>query len=119
MRKLIWVLAQVLWLAICLASLIGAYKAYRGISDRQVEEGLGFEMMVLSFPASFVVVAGVILVGMLLGLFGLGLPASSKPEMIATWLLFVTAGYVQWFIVIPKIPRWWRRRTEQKQNPDT
>jgi hypothetical protein len=116
-RKLVWVLAQVLWLAICLASLIGAYKAYRGVSDWQVEEDLGLEMMALSFPASFVVVAGLILAGMLLGLFGLGLPASSKPEMIATWVLFVTAGYIQWFIVVPRIPRWWRR-TQQKQNRD-
>ena len=117
MRKLIWVLAQIVWLALCLAALIGAYKGYRGVSDWQVEEGLGFEMVALSFPASFIVVAGVMLTGMLLGLFGLALPVSSKPEMMATWLLFVVAGYVQWFIVVPRIPRWWRG-TKQKQYPD-
>jgi hypothetical protein len=107
-RKIIWILAQVLWLAICLAALMEAYKSYRGISDWQVEEGLGFEMMVLSFPASFVVVAGFMLTGMLLGLFGLALPASSKPEMIATFVFFVTAGYIQWFLVAPRIPKWWK-----------
>jgi hypothetical protein len=117
-RKLIWVFAQIAWLSICLASLIGAYKAYRGISDWQVEEGLGFEMMALSFPSGFVAVAGVILAGMSLRLFGLALPASSKPEMFVTWLLFVIAGYVQWFIVVPRIPRWWKG-TQQKQPPNT
>jgi len=46
------------------------------------------------------------LTGMTLELFGHALPASSRPEMIATWFFFVLAGYVQWFIVVPKILRW-------------
>jgi len=116
-RKITWILVQVLWLAICLAVLTDAYKSYRGIADWQVEEGLGFEMMVLSFPASFVVVGGFILTGMSLGIFGLTLPASSKPEMIATWVLFLVAGYIQWFLVVPKIPRWWKN-SHQKRHPD-
>jgi EamA domain-containing membrane protein RarD len=115
-RKIVWILAQVLWLAICLAALIDAYKSYRDISDWQVEEGLGIEMMVLSFPGSFAVVAGFILTGMLLRLFGLALPASSKPEMIATWAFFVAAGYIQWFLLVPKFPRWWKN-SQQKRHP--
>jgi len=71
----------------------------------QVEEGLGFEMMLLSFPASIVVVLVFVLIGILIGFFGFTLPAPSKPEMLATWLFFVIAGYVQWFIVVPRIPR--------------
>jgi hypothetical protein len=116
-KRIIWILAQVLWLAICFAALIEAYKSYRGISDWQVEEGLGFEMIVLSFPASLVVVAGFMLTGMLLGIFGLALPASSKPEMIATWVLFVVAGYIQWFLVVPRIPKWWKN-SRQKRHPN-
>jgi len=116
-RKIIWILAQVLWLAICLAALIDANKSYRGTSDWQVEEGLGFEMIVLSFPASFVVVAGFMLTGMLLGFFGLALPPSSKPEMIATWIFFVVTGYIQWFLVLPRIPGWWKN-SQQKRRPN-
>jgi hypothetical protein len=113
-KKIIWILAQVLWFAICLAALINACESYRGISDWQVEEGLGFEMMVLSFPVSFVVIAGFILTGMLLGPFGLALPASSKPEMIAEWVIFVVAGYIQWFFVVPRIPKWWKNPLRER-----
>jgi hypothetical protein len=116
-KKIIWILARVLWLAICFFALVDAYRSYRGISGWQVEEGLGLEMMVLSFPASFAVVAGFILTGKLLGLFGLALPASSKPEMIATWVLFVVAGYIQWFVVVPRIPKWWKN-SHQKRHPN-
>jgi hypothetical protein len=117
-KKTIWIIAQILWVAICLAALIDAHKSYRGISDWQVEEGLGFEMIELSFPSSFVVVAVFILTGLLLGLFGLALPASSRSEMTATWFFFVVAGYIQWFLVIPRIPKWWRN-AHQKRYPDT
>jgi EamA domain-containing membrane protein RarD len=109
-KKTFWITAQIVWIAVCLASLIAAYKGYRGTSDWQVEEGLGFEMIVLSFPASLIVLVGFILAGMILGLFGLALPASSKPEMVTTWLFFVAAGYVQWFITLPKLWRWSQNR---------
>jgi hypothetical protein len=114
-KKIIWILAQVLWLAICFAALIDANKSYRGTSDWQVEEGLGFEMIALSFPAPLVVVAGFMLTGMLLGLFGLALPASSKPEMIATRVFFVVAGYIQWFLVLPRIPKWWKNAQQERR----
>jgi hypothetical protein len=117
-KKIMWILVQVLWLAICFFALVDAYRSCRGISDWQVEEGLGLEMVVLSFPASFVVVAGFILTGMLLGLFGFALPASSKPEMIVTWVFFVAAGYIQWFLLVPKIPRRWKN-SRQKRHPDS
>jgi hypothetical protein len=90
-------------------TLVYAYKGYQGSSDWKVEEGLAFEMMVLSFPASFLVAAGLTLAGAGLGLFGLALPASSRPEMTTTWLLFVTAGYVQWFVVVPRLSRRWQK----------
>lgn len=108
MKRTIWLIAQFVWLGLCVVAVIEAYRGYRGVSDWQLEEGLGFEMIILSFPASLLVVLAFIATGTLLGLFGLALPPSSRPEMIATWLCFVVAGYVQWFIVVPNVPRWWR-----------
>jgi hypothetical protein len=107
-KRAIWLTAQFVWLGLCVVALIEAYRSYRGVSDWQLEEGLGFEMILLSFPASLPVVLAFMLTGMTLEFFGYALPASSKPEMIATWLFFVLAGYVQWFIVVPNIPRWWK-----------
>jgi hypothetical protein len=108
-KRAVWLIAQVIWLILCLVVLIEAYRGYRGNSDWQVEEALGFEMMLLSFPASALVVLAFIATGMVLGLFGLALPASSRPEMIATWLLFALAGSFQWFVFVPAIPRSWKK----------
>jgi len=29
--------------------------------------------------------------------------------MIATWIIFAIAGYIQWFLVIPYLIRSWRK----------
>ena len=94
--------------------LVSAHKGYQGNSDWQMEEGLGLQMMVLAFPGSFLVAVGMVLTGAILGLFGLALPASSKPEMTTTWFLFVVAGYVQWFILLP---RYLRHRKSSNAEP--
>lgn len=103
MKRTLCLLGQAIWIGLCIFALVGAYQGYRGTSDWQVEEGLGFEMIVMSFPASMLVVLALIATRIGLAHFGLALPASGKSEMIATWLLFVVAGYVQWFIVVPTI----------------
>jgi hypothetical protein len=109
-RRIAGILVRLIWLATYLTALAFAYNGYQGPSDWKLEEGLAFEMMALSFPSSFLVVVAVILVGIGLGLFGLALPASSRPEMTATWLLFAAAGYVQWFVVVPRLLRRWREK---------
>jgi hypothetical protein len=115
-RKTARILVRVIWLAMCLTALVYAYKGYHGYSDWKLEEGLAFEMMALSFPASFLIIATLVLAGACLGLFGLALPASSKPEMTATWFLFVVAGYVQWFVVVPRLVRKWQGRNQKEKS---
>ena len=113
-KKTLWIVVPSIWVAICLLALMEAHQGYRGASDWQVEEGLAFEMLILSFPSSFAVAIGLVLVGAILGLFGFALPASSKLEMSCTWLLFVVAGYVQWFVLVPRfLAR--RKSTSQAQ----
>jgi hypothetical protein len=112
MKKTLGVLLRVAWVAICIIALVNAHKGYRGTSDWQMEEGLAFQMLVLSFPSSLVVAAGLALTGAMLGLFGLALPSSGKVEMTATWFLFVVAGYAQWFILLPSFLKRRKRSTE-------
>jgi hypothetical protein len=100
-KKTLWIVAQIIWVAICVLALIEARQGYRGASDWQMDEGLAFEMMVLSFPSSFAVAIGLASTGAILGLFGLALPAPSRLEMTCTWFLFVLAGYIQWFVLVP------------------
>jgi hypothetical protein len=105
MKKVLWVIVHVAWLAICVVALVNAHKGYKGSSDWRIEEGLAFVMMVLSAPSSFLVAVGLALTGAILGLFGLALPASGRLEMIATWFVFMVAGYAQWFILLPRCLR--------------
>ena len=114
MKKVLGVLARIAWLAICVTVLVGAHKGYQGTSDWQMEEGLAFQIMVLSFPSSFLVAVGLALAGAILGLFGLALPASSKLEMTATWFLFVLAAYAQWFVLLPRFLLRRKRSTESQ-----
>lgn len=94
MKKTLWAVAQIIWVAIGVLALIEARQGYRGASDFQMDEGLAFEMMVLSFPSSFAVAIGLASTGAILGLFGLALPAPSRLEMNCIWFLFVLAGYI-------------------------
>jgi hypothetical protein len=113
-KKIFWIAAQIVWIAVCLLALIEANQGYRGASDWQVEEGLAFEMMALSFPSCFAVAIGLASTGAILGVFGLALPASSRFEMTGTWFLFVVAGYVQWSVLVPRFLVQ-RKRTAQPQ----
>jgi hypothetical protein len=115
-RKTAGILGRTTWLALCLTALIYAYKGYQGSSDWKLEEGLAFEMMALSFPASLLAVAALVLVGAVLRLFGLALPASSRPEMTAMWFLFVVAGYVQWFVIVPRLLRRWQGEYQREKS---
>jgi hypothetical protein len=112
MKKALRVLVRAAWLAVCVVALVNAYRGYQGITDWKVEEELAFKMIVLSFPSSLLLAAGLALTGAILRLFHLALPASSKLEMTATWLLFAGAGYIQWFI----LPPWLLGRREKIRN---
>ena len=109
MRRFFGLFTRFAWLAICIAALVSALHGYRGKSDWQVEEGLAAEMIVLGFPSSVLVAICFTLFGFVLEKLGIGLPSSSGAEMIATWIIFAIAGYIQWFLVIPYLVRSWRK----------
>lgn len=109
--------ARFVWLAICVVALIGAVRGYQGKSDWKMEEGLAFEMLVLGFPSSLLVVLGFVTAGFLLQQFGVSLPTSSRAEMIMTWLIFVMAGCIQWFFVLPYLIRRWRNSRTRRSTP--
>jgi hypothetical protein len=115
-KKVALIALRLAWLAICLSAVIDAHRAYQGTSDWKTEENLGFEMMVLSFPASYLVVAGFIVAGAALGLIGLRLPPSSRVEMTSGWLLFVIAGYAQWFLLVPRLLKLRRKMLKDEDN---
>jgi len=117
-RWFLGLFARFAWLGICVAALVAALRGYRGASDFMVEEALALQMMALGFPSSLVVWIGFVVVGFTLERFGLSLPSSSRPEMIATWFLLVIAGYTQWFVVVPHLIRSWRNAHSKRANTE-
>jgi len=112
MARLAATLARLAWLLACIGALLTSYRDHAS-PLWEVEEGLYWAMMVLSFPASLLATAGFVLVGAGLRLFGLALPGPSIAEMTATWFLFLVVGYGQWFVGLPwLLKRQKRHRTD-------
>ena len=101
MKPVIKALICLAWFGACVAALATMHAGYEGVADWKMEEALGLEMMILTFPSSILVAIGFMFVGFSLGLFGLQLPASSRAEMTVTWAIFVTFGYMQWSVGAP------------------
>jgi hypothetical protein len=117
-RGFLGLFVRFVWVGICVAALVAALRGYRSASDFMVEEALALQMMALGFPASLVVWISFVVVGFTLDRFGLSLPSSSRPEMIATRFTFATAGYIQWFVVVPYLIRLWRNARSKKANTE-
>ncbi len=71
---------------------------------------MAVEMAILAFPVSIPAVLVLLLAAVGLQFFGFVLPEFSRVEMTATWLLFVVAGYIQWFFFLPKLVRRWQTK---------
>ncbi len=96
-----------LWLAIWAALLFTFNVA---IQERDSDVVLYFGMHALTFPSGFLVVW---LLGAL-GSIGFSLPSGVLGQYIFI-SIFVLAGYCQWFILLPKLVRLFRRAQPSKR----
>ena len=68
-------------------------------------------MYFVSFPLGFAVPFVFVCMDKCVG-YDINIHYSSFPIMIdilIPWVLFLIAGYLQWFILIPKIKKYWKR----------
>jgi hypothetical protein len=107
--------ARFVWIGLYLFFLIRAHLHYRQPSDWMTEEDLGLMMLIMGFPSSFAVAFTLMLLGAALGWVGQELPYPGRLEMTVTWLAFVLAGYYQWFILLPKVFQFAKRRQLQSE----
>jgi hypothetical protein len=90
--------------------LAAAEHSYIGEADPEMEEALAAEMIVLGFPTTLACSIAFAMTGFLLERLGLALPGPSRTEMFAFWLIFLLAGYFQWFVAAPWVARSLRKR---------
>ena len=86
------------WVGLCLVVL-----AFTLSAGPNPEQGIFFAyaMLAITFPIGFVAAYLLGLVSLLLEhLFGYVIPYDLFAN-VATWLLFVSFGYLQWFVLVP------------------
>jgi hypothetical protein len=91
------------WIVICAVALATALWTVDEEANRDVDILLTWAMIVLCFPSSLltvVIVSGASYVWYQL-LHSVGY--NKHLEMIGSWLIFFTLGYIQWFIALPRI----------------
>lgn len=102
--RLLWICTSLAVLCICLLR--------PGTNESDTIVFMIYGMLALSIPAGFLVVGLVVMLVFVeeySGLYFLDIE-SRVLGLIVVWSAFVTVGYIQWFILLPKISRLWRSR---------
>lgn len=107
-----------IWIILSLAVLLYCQYVFDGKPNSDAEEVLIILMLILSIPASFV--AGAIAVGVAFSFERLmhSPLQTTRLEMLFTWALFFAVGYVQWFMLVPRVWSKWTQRRAHSEGPE-
>ena len=96
---------KIAWLSVWLVLTVSLVATYNSTTNRDNYLVLDVALLALTFPIGFSVVGLYVLVGVLLEkLFSRELPAG-RVGMSVDSLVFLTAGYLQWFVFVPRLLR--------------
>ncbi len=104
---------RILWVLCSFAVLAAAFVLLAQGAERDVAVLVIYGMLLLAFPASLLVAAlftGLILLQEQSGVPLLELMESSYVGLSTMWAVYFAAGYVQWFVLLPKILGKWKPR---------
>lgn len=108
--------AKVFWLLLSTGILLFTLHLYDGMpATRDAELILMYGMLVLSFPASQVVLLILGAIGSLAEVWGGGFSIPTNHlTLVVDWLFFLGVGYLQWFMLLPWLWRKWKKWRESK-----
>jgi hypothetical protein len=107
-----------LWSLACVAVLLITVTKYDGAAESDIGIFLVWAMLVLTFPIGLLVAAlftALVIAQEELGIQTIDLIQSSYVGFAVLWLVFVFAGYWQWFHFVPKLWSLWRARPGSEQ----
>ena len=91
------------WFGLAVLITVPLVVTYNPISNRDNDIVLIYALLAFTFPIGIAVAALIALVGYLLEVsFSAQLPAG-RLEMILDCVVFLAAGYLQWFVALPAI----------------
>jgi hypothetical protein len=110
-------LTKVAWLIAAATVYAATLAAFDGKPNSDAEDLLGWGMLVLSFPASILYAAAFSLMAeWLLSQFGT-VVSTSYTSMTVSWMAMLALGYVQWFVLMPKLIRKWKAGRTSGRGP--
>lgn len=113
------VVAKVGWLSMATGVLVFTFYLYDGTPiTHDAELILLYGMLALSFPASQLVALILGSVGYIAEKWGVDLSIPMSYMTLAVeWLIFLGAGYLQWFVLLPWLWRKWKSRRAHSTIP--
>jgi hypothetical protein len=98
----------IIWIIINILALIYGEYLIQGHKDGLIV--FTYIMLLISFPFGFIFIYIILIVEYLFKTLNIDIPRPPNEEvlLLIEWVEFVIAGYIQWFIIIPKIKNWWR-----------
>jgi hypothetical protein len=110
--EMTWLAPRLGWSTVAVAVLGWALLRFDGSSNWDGEEVLVYAMIALGFPSSLVAV-GILAAAYAMLDITAGIEiATSRAEMLLSWSLMATVGYLQWFTLVPWLIGVFRRRRE-------
>lgn len=100
-----------IWLLACAAVLFIAVYSYEPNSANDVGPLFLWLMIMLTFPSGLLVASVAALIVVLVG-SDASVSISPTGYYVSLWLVFVVAGYMQWFRLLPWL---WRKIRKGKQ----
>ena len=94
---------KLIWLLLCISSLILTLYLFKFCGSDDSEIILIYSMIFLTFPIGFI--AAMILTGLIfISEHNFGIIVVTSAFFIVTeWIFFLLFGYLQWFVLIPKV----------------
>ena len=99
--------AKVVWLFLAVAPLVRALRWAEGKYHGEALEFLVGVLMAMGFPSSLPVLGVMTLTTWTLRHFGIEV-AATRSTYVAAWAVLIVTGYLQWFVLVPRIVRWFK-----------
>jgi hypothetical protein len=111
--KVMRYLPLALWATACAAVLIFTLEMWEPGANSDVGVVFAWSMVLLSFPAGLVVPGCIALFATFFGQPALDAALSGTAAFVAVWAAFVLVGYVQWFLLVPRV---WQSMRKARAN---
>lgn len=101
-RALRWI-----WLLGAFLILLMDLVAYDGTPNSDADLLLGYGMLSLAFPLGLVLAATLGIFGQIIYAMTGYVLTTSYVSIFVTWCVFFATGYVQWFVLLPRLRSKW------------